>query len=141
VKRLALLAAVVLCALATAAPKWSANEKKGGGQHRIALYRVAPGKQLDFLKWMALQDEVAKEAGVPAVELYAHLDGDAWDYAGIWPVTTPEQDKKLDEIRARKGLKVGFPSALEFRELLSWHTDTLVVGPVEASELVAQAVK
>jgi hypothetical protein len=140
-KRLASLAAVVLCALATAAPKWSANDKKGAGQLRIALYRVAPGKQLDFLKWMALQDEVAKEAGVPTVQLYGHLDGDAWDYAGIWPVTTKEQDLKLDEIRTRKGMKVGFPSALEFRDLLSWHTDTLVVGPMDAAELVSMAVK
>jgi hypothetical protein len=38
-------------------------------------------------------------------------------------------------------MKVGFPSALEFRDLLSWHTDTLVVGPMGAAELVAQAVK
>ena len=84
------------------------------GRARIALYRIAPDKQLDFLKWLAVQDEVAKEAGVATVQLYAHLDGDAWDYAAIWPPTAPEQDKKLDEIRARKGLKVGFPSALSF---------------------------
>jgi hypothetical protein len=140
-KRLGSVALVVLCALAAAAPKWSQGDKKDGGRVRIALYRIAPGKQIDFLKWLAIQDEVAKDAGVPEVQIYAHLDGDAWDYAAIWPLTTPEQDKKLDEIRARKGLKVGFSSALEFRELLAWHTDTLVVGPTSAAELVAQAVK
>jgi len=139
-KRLAWTSVVLLCAFVGAAPKWSTGDKKDA-RARIALYRVVAGKHLDFLKWLALQDEVAKEAGVPAVQLYAHLDGDAWDYAAVWPVTTPEQDQKLDEIRSRKGLKVGFVSALEFRALLDWHTDTLAAGPVSASDLVALAAK
>ena len=60
------------------------------------------GKHLDFLKWMAVQDEIAKEAGVATVQLYAHINGDSWDYVGIAPVATPEQDKKLDEITAKR---------------------------------------
>jgi hypothetical protein len=140
-KRFRWLAVVVACALAVAAPRWSQDEKKGAGRARISIYRVAPGKQLDFLKWLAIQDEAAKEAGIPTVELYAHLDGDSWDYVGIGPVTTPEQDKKLDEVLARKGVKTGFPAALEFRQHLSWHTDTFAIGPTSAADLVAQAAK
>ena len=56
-------------------------------------------------------------------------------------MTTPEQDKKTDEIAARKGLKTGFPAALEFREFIAWHSDTFAVGPTSASELIAQTVK
>jgi len=139
-KRHSSLALIAVCALAVlAAPRWSQDNKKGGGRARITIYRIAPGKHLEFLKWLAIQDEVAKEAGVPGVELYAHLDGDSWDYVGIGPVTTPEQDKKLDEIMARKGFKTGFPAALEFRQFLAWHTDTFAVGPTSAAELVAQA--
>jgi hypothetical protein len=140
-RRLRLLAIVVGCALAAAAPRWSGDEKKGGGRARITIYRVAPGKQLDFLKWLAAQDEAAKEAGIPTVQLYAHLDGDSWDYVGIGPATTPEQDKKLDEVLARRGLKTGFPAALEFRQYLAWHTDTFAIGPTSAADLVAQATK
>ncbi len=142
-KRLGPLGLVVLCALAVAAPRWSQDNKKdaGAGRARISIYRIAPGKQLEFLKWMAVQDEVAKETGVAPVQLYAHLDGDSWDYVGIGPVTTPEQDRKMDEIAARKGFKTGFPAALEFREYIAWHSDTFAVGPTSAAELIAQAAK
>jgi hypothetical protein len=140
-KRLRFLAVVVVCALAAAAPRWVQEGKKDSGRARISIYRIAPGKQLDFLKWLAVQDEAAKEAGIPTVQLYAHLDGDAWDYVGIGPATTPDQDKKLDEVLARKGFKTGFPAALEFRQFLTWHTDTFVIGPTSAAELVAQAAK
>jgi hypothetical protein len=133
---------VAACALAVAAPRWTPKDpKKEPGRARITIYHVAPGKHLEFLKWMAAQDEVAKEAGVPTVQLYAHIDGDSWDYLGLAPVTTPEQDKKLDEIAALKGLKTGLPGSLEFRQLLSSHTDTFAAGPTSAAELVAQATK
>lgn len=141
-KRQTTLALVALCGFTLfAAPRWSQDGRKGAGRARISIYRIAPGKHLDFLKWLAIQDEVAKEAGLEAVQLYAHLDGDSWDYLGIGPVTTPEQDQKIQEILARKGFKTGFPAALQFREYLAWHTDTFAVGPTGAADLVAQAAK
>jgi hypothetical protein len=139
-KRFPWLCALVVCSLASAAPRWS-QDKKETARARITIYRVAPGRQLDFLKWMAAQDEVAREAGVATVQLYAHLDGDDWDYLGIGPIVTPDQEKRLDEVAAKKGLKTGFPAALEFRALLASHTDTYAVGPTSAAELVAQAPK
>lgn len=139
-KRFRSVCLIVACALAVAAPRWS-SDKKEPARARITIYRIAPGKHLDFLKWMAAQDDVAREVGVATVQLYAHLDGDSWDYVGIGPVTTPEQDKKADEIAVKKGLKTGFPAALEFRQLTASHSDTFAVGPVSAAELVAQAAK
>lgn len=132
---------VAACALAAAAPRWTPQDKKEPGRARITIYHVAPGKHLEFLRWMAAQDEVAKEAGVPTVQLYAHIDGDSWDYLGLAPVTTLEQDKKLDEIATKKGLKTGLPASLEFRQFLASHTDTFAAGPTSAADLVAQATK
>lgn len=132
---------VAACALAAAAPRWTPQDKKEPGRARITIYHVAPGKHLEFLRWMAAQDEVAKEAGVPTVQLYAHIDGDSWDYLGLAPVTTLEQDKKLDEIAGKRGLKTGLPASLEFRQLLASHTDTFAAGPTSAADLVTQATK
>ena len=134
------LALVIFSALLLAAPRWNQGTSDPG-KARISVYEVAPGRQLDFLKWMAAREEVARAAGVPATQLYAHLDGDRWDYLVIWPITTPEQDRKLDEQAAAKGLRTGFPAALEFRELLAAHTDTYLAGPTTASALVAAAGK
>ena len=134
------LALVVISSLLLAAPRWNQGTTDPG-KARISIYQVAPGRQLDFLKWMAAREEVARAAGVPATQLYAHLDGDRWDYLVIWPLTTSEQDRKLDEQASARGLKTGFPAALEFRELLSSHTDTTAAGPTTAAALVAAAGK
>ena len=138
--RWAALALAVVCSLAVAAPRWT-QDKPEPGRARISIYRVAPGKQLDLLKWLAAREEIAKEAGVPPTQLYAHTDGDSWDYLLIWPITTAEQDRRLDEAAVKRGLKTGFPASIEFRELLASHTDTYVNGPMTAAELVAAATK
>lgn len=133
-------ALATLSALVLAAPRWT-PDKAETGRARISIYEVAPGRHLDFLKWMAAREDAAKAAGVPAAEVYAHTDGARWDYLVIWPVTTSGQDRKVDEQAAAKGHKTGFPAALEFRELLSSHTDTFVNGPTTAAALVAAATK
>lgn len=130
---------VAASTLVLAAPRWAQENTQGASRARISIYEVAPGRDLDFLKWLAARAEAAKEAGVPAAELYAHTDGDRWDYLILWPVTTPEQDRKMDERAAARGLKTGFPAALEFRALLSSHTDTYVNGPTTAAALLAAA--
>lgn len=132
------LAMVAASTLFLAAPRWT-QEKSPSARARISIYEVVPGRQLDFLKWLAAREEVSRDAGVPAADLYAHTDGDRWDYLVVWPITTPEQDRKMDELAAGKGLKTGFPAALEFRALLSSHTDTFVNGPTTAAALVAAA--
>ena len=140
-RRWSALALVAACAFVSAAPRWSQQEKQEMGRARISLYTASAGKQLDLLKWLAAREDVAKEAGVPAARLYAHMDGEGWDYLVIWPVTTPEQDQKMDELTTKKGLKTGFPASLEFRALLDGHSDTFAIGPTTASDLVAAASK
>jgi hypothetical protein len=130
---------VVLAAFASAAPKWNPSGGKPSSQYRISLYRVAPGQQLAFLKWLAAREVVTKEAGIPAGQLYAHLDGDSWDYLLIAPVTAADQDARFDQIAAKKGVKTGFAAALQFRDLLASHTDTLASGPFTAADLLASA--
>ena len=106
---------------------------------RIALYRAAPGQQVALLKWLAQQDKVAQAAGVARSQLYAHTDGDSWDYLAIDPVTTPAQDKALDAEAKKMGLAIGPAQSIEFRKYVSVHTDTFVIGPVTAAQYLALA--
>jgi hypothetical protein len=103
----------------------------------IRIYRIAPGKQLEFLKWLAETDAIAKEAGAPAGQLYAHTDGDSWDYLDIAPDLSKEQQAKVDEVSRKRGRKTGFPASFEIRTFVASHTDTHVIGPVSAADLVA----
>lgn len=105
----------------------------------IAIFRIAPGKHLDFLKWQAQRDAVATAAGIPATQWYRHMNGDSWDYVSIGPVTTEAQDEKMDALAKQKGLTTGFAAGLEFRQFVSSHTDTFAEGPMTAAEMLSMA--
>lgn len=102
----------------------------------VSLYRVAPGQHTAFLEWMATGEAAATQAGVPASQWYAHLNGDAWDYLVIGPETTDEQDAAVDAALQAQGRPTGAAGGIEFRKYMSWHTDTFVAGPMTAAELL-----
>lgn len=105
----------------------------------VAIYHVAPGKHVEFLKWMAAREAIDKEVGIPATQWYAHMDGDSWDYVGVGPKVSDEDSKKAEAAAKKKGLTVGMKAGIEFRALVSSHTDTFAVGPTTATELVEKA--
>jgi len=120
-----------------------AQEKSEPGEYLVSIYRVAAGKHLDFLKWMANQEAIAKEAGAPAAHWYAHVNGDNWDYVVISKQLQGEQaqevDRKIEELSKKKGLPTGFAGSLEFRQYMTSHSDTFVMGPFTAAEMVKAA--
>ena len=105
----------------------------------VSLYRVAPGKHVEFLKWMAAREAAAKQAGAQPTQWYAHMDGDSWDYVAIAPNHDPVLDGKADAIAKQQGLAVGMKAGLELRGLMASHTDTIAAGPVTAAQLVQEA--
>jgi hypothetical protein len=106
---------------------------------RIALYRAAPGQQVALLHWMMAQNRAAAAAGVPVGQLYAHTDGDSWDYLAIDPVTTPAQDAAVDAAARKMGMPTGPAASLEFRKYIAVHTDTFAIGPVTPEQYLALA--
>ena len=140
ITRLLLLALVFVAAPAARAQTAKA-EMKQPPTAIVQLYRIVPGKHLEFLKWLADADATNKEAGLPATQIYAHTDGDSWDYLAVSPDLTKEQQAKQDEVSKKHGRKTGFAASLEFRTMAAWHTDTFVIGPVSAADLVAAAGK
>lgn len=138
---LLLVPALMILTAPAARAQTARVEAKQPPHARVVLYRIAPGKQLDFLKWAATTEANAKEAGVPASQVYAHANGDSWDYMQVAPLLTTEQQARVDEITKKNGGKTGFAASLEFRTFIAWHTDTDVMGPVTAADLVAAAGK
>jgi hypothetical protein len=102
----------------------------------ISIYHAAPGHQQALLEWLAQQDRIAAAAGVASSQIYAHTDGDSWDYLMIAPATTDAQDKALDAAAAKMGLPAGPKVGLELRKHIQSHTDTFVVGPMTASQML-----
>ncbi|WP_457097362.1 hypothetical protein [Lysobacter sp. P5_B9] len=127
----------MLLAVTALIPATSAAQEPG--KVIVSIYRVAPGKQLEFLRWQAARDAVATETGIGATQWYVHTDGDSWDYVGISPVTTDAQDDKMDALSKSRNLTTGFKASLEFRTMIASHTDTYARGPTTAAALVEAA--
>jgi hypothetical protein len=133
------IAAVLLLASAPVLHAQNVDKSADTGKAVVAIYRVAPGKHLDMLKWFAAREAIDKEAGIRPTQWYVHTDGDSWDFVSIAPQLSDAESAKVDELSKKKGLKTGFPAALEFRQFVSSHTDTFARGPTTAADLVKEA--
>jgi hypothetical protein len=134
-----LAAAAALGAIASGTIVYAQSGAPEPPKARIALYRAAPGQQVALLRWFAAQDRAAKAAGVPSGQIYAHTDGDSWDYLAIDPVTTPAQDAAIDAAAKKMGMPTGPGQSLELRKYIAWHTDTYAIGPVTPEQYLALA--
>lgn len=123
-----LLAALVVCALPSLAAADDSPPRK-----LVEIYRVAPGRHLEFLQMIALFDQASREAGIPPRDLYVHQDGANWDFMLIQNADyTDEQSAKLAKVWERMGLPRGANFFLEFRKNIAEHSDTFVEGPTTA---------
>jgi hypothetical protein len=102
----------------------------------ISIYRAAPGHQEALLQWLAQQERIAAASGQSAGQLYAHTDGDSWDYLLVAPTTTDAQDQAFEASAAKMGLPSGPKAGLELRKHIESHTDTYVIGPMTAAQLL-----
>jgi hypothetical protein len=137
IRGLVLAAILVAVAIMAGVPPSAAAAEPG--TVLIGIYRVAPGKHTEFLKWQAARDAIDKQAGVPQGQWYAHTDGDSWDYLSVGPVLSGAQQKKVDDATRAKGMTIGFKASIEFRQYIGSHTDTYAIGPMTVTELSAMA--
>ncbi|MDB6164600.1 MAG: hypothetical protein JWL98_2032 [Xanthomonadaceae bacterium] len=129
----------VLSATAMLVASTSVLAQDHGKTSIVSIYRIAPGKHLAFLKWMAAREATDREAGIAATQWYRHLDGDSWDYVAIAPNPDDAMSSKGDAAAKKHGMSTGMKAGLELRELMAVHTDTIAAGPSTAAELVQEA--
>jgi hypothetical protein len=135
-----LLVPLALAASALFAPAM-AQSRSSMPKAVVSIYRVSPGQHLAFLKWMAAREAADRDAGIPATQWYAHLNGDSWDYVAIAPNLDDATQDKVDAAEAKRGLATGMRASLEFRQMIAVHTDTFAAGPFSAQQMVDAAGK
>ena len=104
----------------------------------VTIYRAAPGHQEALLRLIARQDEINLDAGLPAAQLYVHESGDSWDFITIAPRTTAEQDALVAAAARRLGAPSSPRAALELRQHLAEHSDTVAMGPTTAAAVLSR---
>lgn len=128
-------AALAVFALVLAVPA-RAQDADQNKEVIVTIVHAAPGQQVALLHWLADREAAAKQAGVPAGQLYVHEDGDSWDFLTIAPRTTPEQDAAVEAAAKEMGLATGAAAWVEYRKFTLSHTDTYATGPLTPSDVL-----
>lgn len=108
------------------------------GETAVEIYKIAPGQQEAFLRFIAKCDEANRLAGLPPRQLYVHSDGADWDFMFLQPEhTPPEKAAALDKAWDEVGLPSGSNFFFEIRKFIADHTDTDTHGPTTAADYLA----
>jgi len=135
-KRLAVLP--ILLALATPAVAQTAAVPATVGKQVVEIYRIVPGQQEAFLRFIDRCDEANRLAGLPPRQFFVHQDGADWDFMLLQPAETPkDKQAALDAAWAKLGLPSGADFFLAIRQYIAGHTDTFVSGPTSAKDYLA----
>ncbi len=102
------------------------------------IFKLAPGKQEDFIRRLDQTDQVRAAGGLPPVQLFFHENGTEFDVILFKPVSkvqpTPEQEAKMAAKRKELGIPSGPAYFIDIREFIATHSDSKTVGPVSAGQ-------
>ena len=102
----------------------------------VEIYRIAPGRHEEFLRQIALFDRANAEAGLPPRQLFVHQGGASWDFMLLQPARhTDEENARLDAAFKKLGIPQGAKFFVNFRTLITEHTDTNVEATTAAAYL------
>lgn len=141
---LAALALPAVPAAAQEAPKPAAAQE-AWPEAWFEIFKLAPGKQEEFIRRIAQADEVAAAGGQPPIQLFFHENGADFDVIIFKPVTgfkpTPAQQAAMDAKRKELGMESGPAYFVGIRELIADHTDSKTYGPLSAAKWLARLDK
>ena len=104
------------------------------------VFRLAPGRQEDFIRRIARLDEVGRAGGQPPIQMFVHETGGDWDVMLYKPVRstrpTPEQEAAMAARRRELGVETGPDHFVTIRELIASHTDSKAYGPITARQFL-----
>lgn len=109
------------------------------------VFKLAPGKQEEFIRRIARADEVAKAGDQPPIQIFVHQDGEEWDVLLFKPVrgVKPTQAQQAAMAAKRKELRMETGPAyfIALRETVASHSDTKAYGPITAAQWLARLDK
>ena len=124
--------------LAMEAPATAQAAPAPVGKQVVEIYRIVPGQQAAFLRFIDRCDEANRLAGLPPRQLFVHQDGADWDFMLLQPAETPkDKQAALDAAWTKLGLPSGADFFLAIRQYIAGHTDTFVSGPTSAKDYLA----
>lgn len=109
----------------------------------IEIFRLAPGKHEEFVRFIALSDEIGALGGYPPTQLYFHENGAEFDVILLKPavdvVPTAEQEAAMERRSQELGIPTGGPAYfVHIRSFVASHSDTKTIGPISAAQWLSK---
>lgn len=146
-----LLAAAIVPAGPAAAQQASQPAPKPAAENEewpeawFEIFKLAPGKQEEFIRQIALGDQVYAAAGLPPTQLFFHENGADFDVILFKPSTGAKPTPAQIEAMAKKQKELGLPSGPAYfvyiREYIAEHTDSKTYGPLSAAQWLGRLDK
>ncbi len=140
-KIIAIALAASLVTIAPAAAQTAATAPAAAEEWPEAwfeIFKLAPGKQEEFVRRIDQVDQIAAAAGLPPIQLFFHENGADFDVILFKPVRatklTADQEARMDAKRKELGMPRGPAYFVNIREIVAEHTDSKTVGPVSAAK-------
>lgn len=139
---LALLAAPPALAQDVPPPPAPVTKAEQWPEAWFEIFKLAPGKQEEFIRRIAQADEVSAAGGQPPIQLFFHENGADFDVIIFKPVTgfkpTAAQEAAMAKKQKELGLESGPAYFVGIRELIAEHTDSKTYGPLSAAKWLAR---
>ena len=104
--------------------------------HTVAIYKVVPGKHVEFLEWMAAWDEVFDEIDLDQPVWYRTVRGGNFDFIVFYPMWDPSKEEEMERVGKERELQTGFDWDVRHWSYLDIRTNTLMTGPLTPAELL-----
>lgn len=138
---------IFLCAMLAPVPAYAADKKAAPAPEAalsfpaFELFRLVPGKTEEFIRSVALWDQVNAAGGQPKTQVYLHEDGEGWDVMLFKPPRVPPTAAQNAAMAAKMkelGLAGGPLFFIKLREKVADHAHLVMKGPMLAEQWVAE---
>ena len=133
-----LIALVAVVSLNQALTKQAHAVADPSAIYTITVWKIHPGKHVEFIKYMKEWEEVFKEINEPPMKWYRKISGDSYDFVSISPPFNYEAEKAMEAAGKKRGLPIGYNYTLKLNEFADSYTSTIVEGPQSMADLLEQ---
>ncbi len=133
------LALFLFISLLTLLPLKSANAVADESSiYTITVWKIHPGKHVEFIKFMKEWEDVFIEVKAPPMKWYRKISGDSYDFVSISAPFDNSREHAMEAAGKKRGLAVGYNYTLKLNEYVDSYTSTYVEGPQSMADLLSQ---
>jgi hypothetical protein len=109
----------------------------------IEIFKLAPGKHEEFVRFIAQSDEIGAIGGLPPTQLYFHENGAEFDVILLKPVINIQPTAEQEAAMERRSIELGVPTGgpayfVRIRSFVASHSDTKTIGPISAAQWLSK---